>query len=63
MAIDESAETAALLRMPRRALRILCKRHRISHVQLNYRNYLFSRRDIAEFLERHYFHAKEVVYE
>jgi Helix-turn-helix domain len=53
-------EAAALLHMPPRSLRLLCKRKEISFTRVNYRNYLFSHRDIAEFLQRRHIKAPSV---
>jgi excisionase family DNA binding protein len=55
-----ASEAAAFLRIPRRALLQLCKENRIGFVRINYRNFLFTRRDLAEFLERRHFKAKGV---
>jgi excisionase family DNA binding protein len=43
-------EAAALLRIPGSALRILCKNKEIGFTRVNYRTFLFSKKDIADFL-------------
>jgi excisionase family DNA binding protein len=51
-------EAAALLRMPPRSLRDLCKTKKISFTRVHHRRFLFTRRDLAEFSERRHFKAK-----
>ena len=54
------AEAAKELRMSTRALREAANDGRIGHVRLGKRHWLFTRRDLNEFLERNRFAAKTV---
>jgi excisionase family DNA binding protein len=53
-------EAAAELRMTTRALRDLCKAGRIGFVRAGRRHWLFTRKDIDEFLERNTYRPKTV---
>ena len=53
-------EAAKELRMTPRLLREAANGGRIGHVRLGKRHWLFSRKDINEFLERNRFAAKSV---
>jgi excisionase family DNA binding protein len=54
------AEAARELRMTTRALREACTAGRIGFVRVGHRHWLFTRRDIEEFLERNRFQPKTV---
>ena len=54
------AEAAKELRLSTRVLREMCAAGRIGFVRLGKRHWLFTRRNIAEFLERNSFQAKTV---
>jgi excisionase family DNA binding protein len=54
------AEAAEELRMSPRLLREACAAGRIGHVRAGHRHWLFTRRNIEEFLERNSFQAKTV---
>ena len=48
LTIDEAAE---YLQIPRRSLRELCEKKKISHSRLEYRNYRFRKSDLDAYLE------------